>query len=169
MDANLVSQGKYYNPLPALYLFPRSEDFDEVRLFERWDPIRGYMVQYWPYGEGSHSLQNPYWIQKRMTRESNKRRYMLNASLKWNITDWMNVTGRVRLDNSEYRIKQKMYASTLTTFCGDNGGYRDETQHDRSFYGDVMLNITKTFGTRTGLRNGRRCGQPAHDQPFRAE
>ena len=145
-DANMVSQGKYYNPLPALYLFPRSEDFDEVRLFERWDPIRGYMVQYWPYGEGSHSLQNPYWIQKRMTRESNKRRYMLNASLKWNITDWMNVTGRVRLDNSEYRIKQKMYASTLTTFCGDNGGYRDETQHDRSFYGDVMLNINKTFG-----------------------
>ena len=129
-----------------LYLFPRSDDFDEIRLFERWDPVRGYMVQYWPYGEGAHSLQNPYWIQNRMNRETSKRRYMLNASLRWNITDWMNVSGRVRVDNSEYRIKQKLYASTLTTFCGTNGGYEDQTQHDRSFYGDVMLNIDKTFG-----------------------
>ncbi len=145
-DANMVSQGKYNNPLPSLYLFPRSDDFDEIRLFERWDPVRGYMVQYWPYGEGAHSLQNPYWIQKRMQRESDKRRYMLNMSLKWNITDWMNITGRVKVDNSEYRITQKKYASTLTTFCGPNGGYEDQTQHDRSFYGDVMLNINKSFG-----------------------
>ena len=46
------------------------------------DPILGYMTQYWPYGEGVHSLQNPYWIQKRMTRTTDKHRYMLNASLK---------------------------------------------------------------------------------------
>ncbi|MEG1701100.1 MAG: SusC/RagA family TonB-linked outer membrane protein [Alistipes sp.] len=144
-DANMVSQGKYYNPLPSLYLFPRSDDFDEIRLFERWDPVRGYNVQYWPYGSGAHSLQNPYWIQKRMQRESDKHRYMLNASLKWNITDWMNITGRAKVDNAEYRITQKKYASTLTTFCGDNGGYEDQTQHERSFYGDVMLNINKTF------------------------
>ena len=145
-DANMVSQGSYYNPLPSLYLFPRSDDFDEIRLFERWDPVRGYMTQYWPYGEGAHNMQNPYWIQKRMQRETNKRRYMLNASLKWNITDWMNVTGRVRVDNSEYRMTKKLYASTLTTFCDANGGYEDYTQHDRSFYGDVMLNIDKRFG-----------------------
>ena len=145
-DQNSVSQGKYYNPLPSLYLFPRSDDFDEIRLFERWDPVRGYMVQYWPYGEGPHSMQNPYWIQKRIQRETDKRRYMLNASLKWNITDWMNITGRVRVDNSEYRMTKKFYASTLTTFAGANGGYEDVTQHDRSFYGDLMLNIDKTFG-----------------------
>lgn len=144
-DANMVAQGKYYNPLPSLYLFPRSDEFDEVRLFERWDPVLGYMTQYWPYGEGSHSLQNPYWIQKRMQRTTDKRRYMLNASLKWKITDWMDVTGRVRIDNSEYRITQKKYASTLKTFCGANGGYEDQTQHDRTFYGDVMLNINKSF------------------------
>lgn len=145
-DKNMVSQGKYYNPLPALYLFPRSEDFDEIRVFERWDPVRGHMVQYWPYGESVHSLQNPYWIQNRMNRTTDKRRYMANASLKWNITDWMNLSGRVRLDNSEYRIRNKLYASTLTTFCDINGGYEDQTQHDRSFYGDLILNIDKSFG-----------------------
>ncbi len=145
-DKNMVSQGKYYNPLPALYLFPRGEDFDEVRLFERWDPVRGYMTQYWPYSEGGHDLQNPYWIQNRIHRGTNKNRYMLNASLKWDITDWMNVTGRVRVDNSEYRMIKKFYASTLTTFAGPNGGYEDTTQHDYTLYTDVMLNIDKRFG-----------------------
>lgn len=58
-NKNMVSQGKYFNPLPSLYLFPRGDDFNEIRLFERWDPIRGLMSQYWPYGEGAHSMQNP--------------------------------------------------------------------------------------------------------------
>lgn len=144
-DANMVSQGKYYNPLPSLYLFPRSDDFNEIRVFERWDPVRGHMVQYWPYGDGAHSLQNPYWIQNRMQRESNKHRYMFNASLKWDIADWINISGRVKVDNSEYRITQKKYASTLTTFAGANGGYEDQMQHDRGIYGDILLNIDKTF------------------------
>lgn len=145
-NANMVSQGQYYNPLPSLYLFPRSEDFEEVRLYERWNSVLGYMTQFWPYGEGTHSLQNPYWIQNRIKRNTDKRRYMLNASLKWNIYDWMNVTGRVRVDNSEYRTTRKFYASTLTTFCDANGGFEDVSQVDRGFYGDVMLNINKTFG-----------------------
>ena len=145
-NKNMVSQGKYFNPLPALSLFPRGDDFNEIRLYERWDPIRGLMAQYWPYGEGAHSIQNPYWIQKRMNRETDKRRYMLNASLKWKVTDWLDITGRVRIDNSEYRMTRKYYATTLTTFAGDNGGLQDQTQTDRTFYGDVIANINKQFG-----------------------
>ncbi|MDE5889644.1 MAG: SusC/RagA family TonB-linked outer membrane protein [Bacteroidales bacterium] len=145
-DKNMVSQGKYYNPLTGLYLFPRGDDFDEVRLYERWDPVRGMYSQYWPYGAGAHSIQNPYWVQYRNPRTNNKRRYMLNASLKYDITDWLNVTGRVRLDESTYRSIQSYYAGTLTTFCGINGGYSDATESDRTFYGDVIANVDKTWG-----------------------
>ena len=150
-DANIVSQGKYNNPLPALYLFPRGDDFNEIRNYERWDPVLGYMTQYWPYGEGVHSLQNPYWIQNRMERTTDKHRYMLNASLKWNVYDWLNVVGRVRVDNSEYRLLNKNYASTLLTISDVNGGYGDQTQHDRTLYGDVMVNINKRFGEHYNL------------------
>ena len=52
-----------------------------------------------------------------------KKRYMLNASLKWKVTDWLNITGRVNLDNSDYRNKTEKYASTLATFCSVNGGF----------------------------------------------
>lgn len=145
-NKNMVSQGQYYNPLPALYLFPRGDNFDEIRLYERYDTDYGYMKQYWPYGDGGMSLQNPYWIQNKILRTSEKKRYMLNASLKWNVTDWFNITGRVNLDNSDYRNRSEKSASTLTTFCGVNGGLEDAMRQERSIYADVLGNIDKTFG-----------------------
>ena len=145
-NKNMVSQGQYYNPLPALYLFPRGDNFDEIRLYERYDIDYGYMKQYWPYGDGGMSLQNPYWIQNKILRTSEKKRYMLNASLKWKVTDWFNITGRVNLDNSDYRNRSEKSASTLTTFCGVNGGLEDAMRQERSIYADVLGNIDKTFG-----------------------
>lgn len=145
-NTNMVSQGQYYNPLPALYLFPRGDNFDEIRLYERYNSNYGFMEQYWPYGDGGLSLQNPYWVQNRILRTSDKKRYMLNASLKWNVTDWLNITGRVNLDNSDYRNRRELYASTLTTFCGINGGLEDAMRQERSLYADVLANIDKSFG-----------------------
>lgn len=76
----------------------------------------------------------------------NKRRYMLNASLQWKITDWLNVTGRARLDESTYKQTVEYYATTLGTFAGANGGYRLDNMSDRSFYGDVIANVDKKWG-----------------------
>lgn len=145
-DNNFVSQGSYFNPLPSLYLFPRGEDFNEIRMFERWNPVSGMMTQYWPFSEGSHNMQNPYWIQYRNIRENKKRRYMLNASLKYDIADWINIVGRVRIDESNYKQTTKYYATTLTTFAGDNGGYSFNKMSDRTFYADAIANIDKRWG-----------------------
>lgn len=144
-NTNMMAQGQYYNPLPSLYLFPRGDDFNELRLYERYSTNYGFMAQYWPYGDGGLSLQNPYWIQNRLLRTSDKKRYMLNASLKWTVTDWFNVTGRINLDNSDYRNSTEKYASTLTTFCGVNGGFEDEMRQERSLYADVLGTFDKTF------------------------
>ena len=145
-NTNMVSQGQYYNPLPALYLFPRGDNFDEIRLYERYNSNYGYMEQYWPYGDGGLALQNPYWVQNKILRTSEKKRYMLNALLKWKIADWIDITGRVNLDNSDYREKKEMYASTLKTFCGVNGGIEDAMIQERSVYADVLANVDKSFG-----------------------
>ena len=40
-DKNMTASGQYFNPVPALYLFPRGDSFDEVRMFERWNSNRG--------------------------------------------------------------------------------------------------------------------------------
>lgn len=161
-DHNLVSQGQYYNPLPALYLFPRGEDFSEVQLYERMDPVNGVMTQYWPYSSAL-SMQNPYWIQKRNNRDTGKRRFMLNASLQYNITDWLNVTARARLDESHYRRTREYYATTLTTFCGDNGGFSLDEMMDKTFYSDIIANIDKRWGDWRLVAN---IGASVNDQMY---
>ena len=35
-DKNMVSQGQYWNPVMAAYLFPRGEDFDGIKSFEHF-------------------------------------------------------------------------------------------------------------------------------------
>ncbi len=145
-DANLMAQGQYYNPLPALYLFPRGEDFNAVRTFEIWDATRGIHVQNWNYGSDLYK-QNPYWIAKRMTRSNDKRRYMLSGSLRYQATNWLDIIGRIRWDDAVTKGERKNYASTHTLFtAGSNMGYYGWSKvDDTSFYGDVMANVIKTW------------------------
>jgi TonB-linked SusC/RagA family outer membrane protein len=143
---NMVSQGQYFNPLPALYLFPRGEDFRDVQLYERYDSSREANTQFWPYGDQGLSLQNPYWIMNRMNREIDRKRYMLSASLKYNITDWLNVAGRVNVDNSTFRNTDKRNAGTLATFAGKKGRYRIDLRDERQTYADVIASLDKRVG-----------------------
>lgn len=78
-----------------------------------------------------------------MNRETEKYRYMINASLTYKFADWIDITGRVKVDNSHYRLTQERYASTLGNFSHSNGFYSDQTRTDRNVYADVMLNINK--------------------------
>ncbi len=97
---NMVAQGYYYNPLPALYLYPRGENFDEVRQYEVYDEARNVSVQNWRWGNGGIDMENPYWQMYRKNREQGRERYMLNGSLKWKVASWIDLTGRIRVDNS---------------------------------------------------------------------
>ena len=144
-DRNMTSQGYYYNPLPGLYLFPRSDNFEDVRLYERMNEVLGYKTQYWPYGENGVGMQNPYWVQNRMLRENNKKRYMMNASLTWKITDWLDIKGRVQIDNNHNRVTYKLYASTDRIWAGKNGAYTEGVSSYANTYADVIATVNKTF------------------------
>ena len=80
-DRNMVNQGIYANPLSSAYLFPRGNDWEDYKMYERYDLERNMYTQYWPQGGGSFRLQNPYWINYRNLRENDKDRYMLSAAL----------------------------------------------------------------------------------------
>ncbi|NDV66634.1 SusC/RagA family TonB-linked outer membrane protein [Bacteroides sp. 224] len=143
-NKNMVSQGQYFNPLPALYLFPRGEDFGEVQLYERYDSSMEVNSQYWPFGDQGLSLQNPYWIMNNMDRDSKRKRYMISASLKYNITDWLNVAGRVNIDNSNYRNTDRRKAGTLAVFAGEKGRYRLGLREENQTYGDLIATLDKS-------------------------
>ena len=146
-DQNMMAQGQYYNPLVSLYTFPRGENFDAIRAFERYDEGRKLSTQYWPWGSQGYDMQNPYWIAYRNLMGTEKNRYMLNASLKMDITDWMNIVGRVRVDNTDSEYKKKLYAGTDELFSGEKGFYGQQKEDDKQLYADVLLNINKTFGS----------------------
>ena len=145
-DKNLMAQGQYFNPLPALYLFPRGESFDAVRTFEIWNASRGIYEQNWNFGNALQ-MQNPYWIAKRMNRTNDRTRYMLSGSIKYKITDWLDVTGRLRWDDTRSKAEDKRYASTIDLFAHSKYGfYAYNNAADRNLYGDIMANVNKTMG-----------------------
>ena len=144
-DKNLTAQGQYFNPLTAVYLFPRGESFDAVRTYELYDVTRGINVQNWNFGDAL-SMQNPYWVANRMVRSNNRSRYMVSASLKYKIFDWMDVVGRLRWDDANTKQQDKRYATTTNLFAHSNYGfYGYDKVNDRSLYGDLMFNINKTL------------------------
>ena len=164
-DKNMVSQGNYYNPLPALYLFPRGEDFLDASVYERYDETREVNIQYWPYGQLGTDAQNPYWIMNRMNRENNKRRYKIAASLQYNITDWLNIQGRASIDNYDNKFTQKNYAGTnvianfnkkfgdFNVLANVGGSIKDTRMELASLTGDLN-HVTNLFTIENLTRHG---------------
>ena len=149
-DQNMTNQGVYSNPLVPVYLFPRGTDFDAYRIFERYNPASKLMEQFWSSDleGGDLRMQNPYWIAYRNLRNTDKKRYLLSFSASYDILPWLNVAGRVRIDNANSLYTQKLYASSNTTITdgGKNGHYTEQREYDTQTYADVMVNINKTFG-----------------------
>ena len=154
-DRNMTNQGQYSNPLVSAYLFPRGDDFSVIKNFERWDEARKISVQFWPQGEGDLRMQNPYWIAYRNLRLNNKKRYMASAGLSYQILDWLNVAGRVRIDNTHSEYEGKLYASTSTTLTDGStqGHYTVNNGQNSQTYADVLININKRIQDFTIVAN----------------
>lgn len=146
-EQNMLAQGQYFNPLVPIYLFPRGDDINKYKTFERYDASRNFKTQYWPYGDQGMMMQNPWWITERDLFNNHKDRYIMGGGLTYKITDWMNISGRVRYDGTKEVRTKKYYASTLNLFAGsDNGAYYKDDMATTQIYADAMLNIDKYIG-----------------------
>lgn len=146
-EQNMLSQGEYANPLVPIYLFPRGDDIDKYKYYERYDVNRNIDTQFWPLGDGGLSMQNPWWITNRNMYTTSKDRFLLGGSLKFKITDWLDITGRVKYDKDLQVFEKKMYASTLNVLAesSDKGAYIKQDRNTTQIYADVMLNVNKYF------------------------
>ena len=146
-EQNMLAQGQYFNPLVPIYLFPRGDDINKYKTFERYDASRNFKTQYWPYGDQGMMMQNPWWITERDKFNNNKDRYLFGGGLTFKINDWMNISGRVRYDGTKEVRTKKYYASTLNLFAGsDMGAYYKDELSTTQIYADAMLNIDKYIG-----------------------
>lgn len=144
-DQNMVSQGQYWNPVMAAYLFPRGENWEDIKNFERYDESRKIPVQYWPISDATYGNQNPYWTAYRNLSPSTKSRYMFNVGLTYKIFDWLNIAARYRRDDSFIKYERKIYASSYDVFTegSKKGLYEYNHFEDRQQYADFMVNINK--------------------------
>lgn len=142
-EKNMISQGQYFNPLVAVYLFPPGDDFNKVKAFERYNASRNLMTQFWPFGDNGLMMQNPYWVTHRDLFNNDKQRYMTTISLRYNAADWINFSGRVKLDKANETNERKFAASTNTLFASETGYYSLHTLDNRQIYAEGLANINK--------------------------
>ncbi|MEC5142738.1 Putative outer membrane protein [Chitinophaga sp. 180180018-2] len=138
---NTPMAGFYFNPLTGLYLFPRGLDITPYKnQFEVPDPSRNFlMVQNWPFLDDVQ--QNPWWIINRNTNSLSRNRILANASLKYDLTKWLNVLARGSIDRMNDIYDQKIYAGTQSTLASPNGGYNNTNNTTTQQYGDLTVNF----------------------------
>ena len=145
-DRNPLQGGLYNNPLVAAYLFPPGDDFNRFIPYEIWNPERNFMTQNWSYsGEWLEGvIQNPLWTANRNVSDNDREKILLSGSLKYNITDWLNISLRARLDKAQSFFEKKLYASSHTLFAHSaKGNYSDYSLNNQNIYADFLLNVDK--------------------------
>lgn len=137
--------GTYFNPLTGLYTFPANGDFNYYKdNYELFDPVRNLNAQNW-YTPLDDFTQNPFWVINRNASRESRNRVLASGMVKYNFTDYLNIQGRLSVDNTQDFYDQKVYATTSQVLSPANGRYKVETFHARQFYGDLLLNFSKTF------------------------
>lgn len=153
-DRNMINQGTYMNPIVGAYLFPRGNDWDEVKMYEIYDPSRKINVQNWKYGAYNLTVQNPYWVNYRNLRESYKDRYMLGAQLSYKVLPELTLSGRVRIDNSYTNSNDKRYATTIGNLSdnSERGYFGTARYKEKQIYADFLASYNKDLGADFNLQ-----------------
>lgn len=146
-EQNQLAGGQYYNPLVPLYLMSPSDDLSKYQTYERYNAERGFQTQYWTEADGatSFSMQNPFWIVNRNLTTASKNRYLLGGNISWDITDWVDVQARARMDMTNTLSQMKNYASTNGLFAGKYGRFYYDQYATSQIYADVLANFHKNF------------------------
>lgn len=150
---NMVAQGQYHNPLVPLYLFPRGDNMNKYKVYERYNSELYYDTQFWPYKEQGLGMENPYWIVNKENLGNKKSRYMFTAALNYEVLPWMNIIGRLRVDNSDDTYTRKISASSSTLFSSAYGNYMNMQTKHKNTYGDVMAQVKKRWEDWSVLAN----------------
>lgn len=142
-EQNMISSGQYHNPLYTLYLFPAGGDWQGIQYYSRHNLERNLETQYWPWLDQNELMENPYWIAQNERYINHKVRNMVNATLKWDATNWLSLTGRVKYDNSQNRFEEKFAAGTKNMFASDAGHYGLRNQNARQLFAEAFATANK--------------------------
>ncbi|MEX1239288.1 MAG: SusC/RagA family TonB-linked outer membrane protein [Cyclobacteriaceae bacterium] len=116
------SNGESLSAIMDLYLIPRNVSLSDIQKFENINNI-GVPVPA-PYPSTNLALwENPYWIINRTENNETRDRVTGFLSAKYEITDWLNITGRANLDKITDRLERLRYQGSLGVSASGGGAY----------------------------------------------
>lgn len=136
---NKPRTGEENAPVIDIYQIPRNVSIDDARRFEA---ISGEGVPTptpWP-STVSSIYQNPYWMINRTSINESRNRLIGFLSARYQLTDWLNVTGRASIDRSfDNNTEQYSEGTILYTNAGGGGTYAKQYITNTQRWFDVML------------------------------
>src|SRR5688572_9130643 len=112
IDSKYETGESALSPPTAIYQIPRNVSLDDAKHFENIDQTGAIVPA--PYPVINPALyQNPYWIVNRTETNESRDRVMGFVQLRYNLTDWLNVSGRANLDKIMDDQERIFYNKTI--------------------------------------------------------
>jgi TonB-linked SusC/RagA family outer membrane protein len=142
---NTPGQGLYFNTLTGLYLFPVGVNLSEYKNnYAVVQPnTNGLLTQNWVANEDVQ--QNPWWILYKNPNYSTRNRLIINASVKYDFSNWLNIQARGNIDRVADIWEQDLFAGTNPVLSVANGQFSRSDQVYTQTYGDLIANFKIPF------------------------
>lgn len=150
--ATLITQDVYdrpytgwqSNPVADIYLYggSRAALGGYKSNYQVYNSVRSLWVQNYPYADyntTNYLLDNPWWDAHNNPNTITRTRNIYTGSIKWDITDHINLKARGIYDYTEDAIEQDIYATSNLVDTDPYGAYYLQSQTALSMYNDVLL------------------------------
>ena len=139
---NSAQIGIYSNPLIGLYNFPRGQSILPYKNQYEFPDSTGLARQNWITKNGDFHQDNPFWIQHNEPNNAKRNRILINASVKYEFTDWLNLQVRGNVDRITDDFEQDIYSGSNSLYNSlETGNLKLSTQTITQKYGDAILNF----------------------------
>ena len=150
-------------PLMELFQIPRNVSLDDAKNYQVLDVFG--VPKPAPYPVINDALyQNPFWRINRSENNENRDRIMGFVSAKYDITDWLHITGRANLDKTSDQLENKNYQGTLGYPDAGGGAYfRSNIVVEQKWF-DLMLDGSNSLSE--NLKIDYRIGTILQDNKY---
>ncbi|MGY0426162.1 MAG: SusC/RagA family TonB-linked outer membrane protein, partial [Polaribacter sp.] len=148
---NRPTTGLYSNILTGLYLHPVGIDRNIYKnKFEYFNKKTNMQDQY-RSSFAENIQQNPYWLIHRNPSKDIAQRVLVNASVKYQITDAFSLQSRGSYDKSFFTFDKRLYGGSDTNFVPATGRYVYEKTENTQQYIDLIANYSKQLSNNFNL------------------
>ena len=139
VDNDLGFSQQVTNPMRNVYTLPRNIRTQDIEMFE-YEVEGSYPRQHF-WNPPTEAGSNPYWVINRMLNERRTERFSSVASLRYSLTDQVDVMARGSVNTSQSQYRERLHNNTYVLAM--NGYYGISQSHSRSYNGDFLVSYSQ--------------------------